>query len=181
MVVLLVLGSPPVDVTHHLFHPAAGSVTGDLNIVLYLVTVFAVGSLLASARERLPLHPLVAVGAVVLWILVWDTDWERTVAAVTLPYAALTLALRPPGALRVLTAPGDVSYGLYVYAFPVQQAAASLGASTPLAVTAAALPVTYALALASWRLVEAPALGLKRRLRSGGPGAGGRNFRARGA
>ena len=169
VLVLLVAGSPPVDVTGHLFHPQAGSVTGDLNIVVYLVTVFAAGSLRWSARDRVALRPLVAVLALGLWIALWKTEWERTAAAILLPYVVLTLAVRAPGPLQNLTAPGDVSYGLYVYAFPVQQAAASLGASTPLALTAAALPVTYALALASWRFVERPALGLKRRLRSGGP------------
>jgi peptidoglycan/LPS O-acetylase OafA/YrhL len=54
---------------------------------------------------------------------------------------------------------------LYLYAFPVQQAlVASLGAGLgPLPMFALAFPITYLLALGSWRLVERPALALKPR------------------
>ena len=38
-----------------------------------------------------------------------------------MPYAVLVLAYRAPLALNALARPGDVSYGVYVYAFPVQQ------------------------------------------------------------
>ena len=67
---------------------------------------------------------------------------------------------------------GDVSYGLYVLAFPVQQAivAAWGGGDVPSAgvLTLIALPITYVLAFASWRLVESPALRLKGRLAGSG-------------
>lgn len=58
---------------------------------------------------------------------------------------------------------GDVSYGLYIYAFPVQQSLVSLGAQqwgfTP-ALTAT-LAASLALALLSWHWVEKPALNFK--------------------
>ena len=72
----------------------------------------------------------------------------------------------------MLTRPGDVSYGLYLFAFPVQQLALELWPSgtPPVGVLfAVTLPVTYALALLSWRTVEAPALRLKDRLGVGRP------------
>jgi peptidoglycan/LPS O-acetylase OafA/YrhL len=58
-----------------------------------------------------------------------------------------------------------VSYGVYVYAFPVQQSLwaiwhPGLGPGVMFAVAA---PVTYLLALLSWRVIERPALRLKRR------------------
>ena len=61
---------------------------------------------------------------------------------------------------------GDISYGLYVYAFPVQQAvwascAAFLGFWAMAAVSAA---IATGLALLSWHVVEKPALAWKQRI-----------------
>jgi peptidoglycan/LPS O-acetylase OafA/YrhL len=59
----------------------------------------------------------------------------------------------------------DVSYGLYIYAFPVQQTTTwLLGPMTPTQNVAIALPVTLALAALSWRLVEKPGLDRRRAL-----------------
>lgn len=60
---------------------------------------------------------------------------------------------------------GDVSYGLYIYAFPVQQLLVALGAQHwgfgP--ALAAALVASFTLAALSWHLVEQPALVFKPR------------------
>ena len=75
-------------------------------------------------------------------------------------------AYEAPRRVRGLTRPGDVSYGVYLLAFPVGQTIlyfAGRDALGPLALLAIAFPVTYLLALLSWRLVEQPALSLKRR------------------
>ena len=57
----------------------------------------------------------------------------------------------------------DVSYGLYIYAFPVQQLLAMYGVTkygfTPYFVCA--LAITLALAAASWFTIEKPSLSLK--------------------
>lgn len=51
----------------------------------------------------------------------------------------------------------DISYGVYLYAFPIQQAAVHwLGLRDPVSLFFAALPVTLILAYGSWRLVELP-------------------------
>ena len=79
-------------------------------------------------------------------------------------YGVLVLAFRTPAELRRVTAPGDVSYGMYVYAFPVQQAVVHVWGPglSPAGLFLLAYPITYALALVSWRLIERPALDLKR-------------------
>jgi peptidoglycan/LPS O-acetylase OafA/YrhL len=58
---------------------------------------------------------------------------------------------------------GDFSYGLYIYAFPVQQSLAQLagGNIQPMLNLALALPITLILAALSWHVVEKPALRLK--------------------
>ena len=61
----------------------------------------------------------------------------------------------------------DLSYGTYLWAFPVQQAIVASGhASTPLALFAIATPIVLAIAVASWLCVERPALRLKDSMRS---------------
>jgi peptidoglycan/LPS O-acetylase OafA/YrhL len=62
---------------------------------------------------------------------------------------------------------GDFSYGVYLYAFPIQQLLVDhlSIASHPLVLTAIALPVTLVLAVGSWKFVEQPFLGLKIRSR----------------
>ena len=61
---------------------------------------------------------------------------------------------------------GDVSYGVYLYAFPIQQSVYALWPG--LSFSTSLLVVTMLTLIAgwlSWRLVEAPALRLKRYLR----------------
>ena len=59
----------------------------------------------------------------------------------------------------------DVSYGIYIYGFPVQQALVMAGLATwnPFLFGLVALIVTVPLAVASWVLIERPMLKLKRR------------------
>ncbi len=78
-------------------------------------------------------------------------------------YLALWLALTPR--LPVIPAArfGDLSYGLYIYGWPVEEAVIWClgGRALWWQVFAIALPVTASLAFLSWHLVERPALRLK--------------------
>jgi peptidoglycan/LPS O-acetylase OafA/YrhL len=116
-----------------------------------------------------PLRPWLAAAALATWVLgalvLADTaPVSNLLVALALPYLVIYVAYEAPRGLRRLTRPGDVSYGLYLLAFPVGQTILQLAgrdALGPLALLAIALPVTYGLALLSWRLVERPALSLK--------------------
>ncbi|WP_161993446.1 acyltransferase family protein [Muricoccus nepalensis] len=83
----------------------------------------------------------------------------------------LALATRPV-ALRF----GDLSYGTYIYGFPVQQAATMLlgAAASWWSNFLVSLPVVLALAWMSWHWVEAPALALRPWLERRLPPAPGR-------
>jgi peptidoglycan/LPS O-acetylase OafA/YrhL len=78
-------------------------------------------------------------------------------------YLALWLALNP--ALPIIPAArfGDLSYGLYIYGWPVEQAVIWTlgGRALWWQVFAIALPVTAAISFLSWHLIERPALRLK--------------------
>jgi peptidoglycan/LPS O-acetylase OafA/YrhL len=76
-------------------------------------------------------------------------------AVAALGYAALTLALRAPA----LPLGADLSYGLYIYGWPVAQTIVHLRPGlAPAELAALSLACTLPLAAASWHLVERPAL-----------------------
>lgn len=59
----------------------------------------------------------------------------------------------------------DYSYGIYIYAFPIQQIVAQVAPhASPMANSVISLALTLPFAAASWHLIEKPALGLKARL-----------------
>jgi peptidoglycan/LPS O-acetylase OafA/YrhL len=146
------------------------------NVLHWLVhfgIFYAVGALLFLYREYVPLSFAAAAVALVVWVASFDTGALTVVSQLTLPYVVLVLGYRGPAAVdRVMRRIGDISYGTYIYAFPVQQAIIHyhLGIG-PGWLIAATVPITYACAFLSWRLVERPALRLRRRLTSEPDGA----------
>jgi peptidoglycan/LPS O-acetylase OafA/YrhL len=59
------------------------------------------------------------------------------------------------------TQKADLSYGVYLYAFPIQQIVAAFGVRTPWIIFVTATPFAMLLATASWFLIEKPCLSLK--------------------
>ena len=134
---------------------------------LSVLAAFAVAAAAYDWRHRIVLSHPVAVVALVLCVLSgFGPDPVRvvvwTVAAV---YLAFWFAYALPPLGRALTRFGDTSYGLYIWAFPVQQTVIQVlgGDIHPWVVIGLATPVVWLLALASWRLVERPALRRKPR------------------
>jgi len=88
-------------------------------------------------------------------------------------YLALWLALNPYLPVIPATRFGDLSYGLYIYGWPVEEGViwALGGHALWWQVLAIALPATAAIAFLSWHLVESPALRLKPGTRRAVPSA----------
>jgi peptidoglycan/LPS O-acetylase OafA/YrhL len=105
---------------------------------------------------------LIALQTVVAWC--WP-DWALETGWLTIPYAVLTIGLaRTPYVARTARF-GDFSYGLYLYAFPVQQLVIDLWGVRGTAVNfLIVLAITSVFAVLSWHLVERPALALKDRI-----------------
>lgn len=125
-------------------------------------TMFAAGALVYRHRDHIPVRwPLVSLAAVVVVAAAWLPNY-RVVAALPVAYLVIVAGagLRHP----VFRLRNDISYGVYIYAFPVQQALAVFGlyALPPLAFGAATVIPTVLLATASWWLIEKPALRLRR-------------------
>jgi peptidoglycan/LPS O-acetylase OafA/YrhL len=139
---------------------------------------FFAGASLFVLRRVVPLDGIAAAAAGVGTVV--GLAVEPVLAAVPLAYLALWLGARLP--LREVARTTDLSYGMYIYAFPVQQLLVVLG-TTQLGVGAYVLLSvlgTVPFAVASWLLIEQPAMRARRWVGSapGGPRPpGGRHRR----
>ena len=128
---------------------------------------FALGALARLLLPRSVFKPLVAVAVVVLWIAVSPFTEALTypLAWIVISYAVLSTGFASTPVLRRAARFGDLSYGLYLWAFPVQQLVVLL--LGPLSLWPNLLIVviiTAALAYASWHLLEKRALAARFRL-----------------
>ncbi|HEY9105669.1 MAG TPA: acyltransferase [Roseateles sp.] len=81
---------------------------------------------------------------------------------VATPYLLFYLAYVPAGLVRRFNDVGDYSYGIYIYAFPVQQTIVHLDPQLSVAAsTAACVVVTLMLSMLSWHCIEKTALKFK--------------------
>lgn len=81
-----------------------------------------------------------------------------------MPYALFYLVYMPKGIIRKFNKLGDYSYGIYIYAFPVQQSTVLLMPNiSVLGMTCISGVITLLFAVTSWHLIEKPALALKSR------------------
>ncbi len=134
-----------------------------------LFAAFAIGAALFAVARWVPLRWSVGLAVTVAWAVATAVGGPNAVPIATawlLPYVVLLLAYRTSHVVRLPRRLGDYSYGLYIFAFPVQQAIVQWTApSSGWETFALAMPVAVVLAVASWHVVEAPALTLKQRIR----------------
>jgi peptidoglycan/LPS O-acetylase OafA/YrhL len=137
--------------------------SGDAWSIPYLVGVFFFGAWCFLHRMFLPasLWAAGAVALVAIAFLVSPLSSYALFGAVT--YLTLTVAYNPRLRVGWFLKLGDYSYGIYVFAFPVQQFLVwRFGISDPLILLVLAFPATLTLAIFSWHAVERPALAFKR-------------------
>lgn len=128
---------------------AVPGLPGRLGVFAPLFLAFALGMAAHGLRHLVPLSPRLTV----VLALAAPLGWPFAIAA--LGHLALVLAFRLPArALR-----SDLSFGTYIYGWPVAQTLAHLlpGLSAPV-LAAASLAAVLPFAWASWVAVERPAL-----------------------
>ncbi|WP_068544422.1 acyltransferase family protein [Thalassotalea crassostreae] len=81
----------------------------------------------------------------------------------SIPYLVLCAAYMPKGKILNYNNLGDLSYGTYIYAWPVQQALAiSFVGITPNQMSLLTILIVLFLSMFSWYFIERPSLNLKR-------------------
>lgn len=123
--------------------------------------MFIAGMLVYTHRQRIPVNRWLMLGAAAIILCSTLLPDYRIVSALPIAYLMISLGavLKNPR----LALKNDISYGVYIYAFPLQQLLAVAGLTVigiPLfAITSMAL--TIPIAAASWFFLEKPALRLK--------------------
>ncbi len=130
---------------------------------LGLFVYFATGSYAYIVRDRVPIRGWVAVLCAAALIGTLPTRAFAFIAIPAICYLTLFAAVRLP--IRGFDRRMDLSYGLYIYAFPVAQLLVMYGVAAHgiAAFGALTFAIAVGLAGASWFLIEKPSLALKHR------------------
>lgn len=131
-----------------------------------LFYMFASGAAFHALRERIRMEHWIAVSlaAALAAVVAFAPGRFFWIYPLVVGYLVLYAAYVPGGVLRQFNRAGDYSYGIYIYAFPAQQAlvAAFPAISVP-ELIAGASAATLIPAMLSWHLVEKRALRRKSR------------------
>lgn len=127
------------------------------------LAIFCVGAFFFLYKDRIPYNRNMAIGAVLLLLPLMFTVLAEAATAIFGGYILFWFALTvKTGALSRIGENTDLSYGLYLYAWPVQNLTISLYRDiSPYLLSAITIVVAGAIAYLSWTLVERPFLLLK--------------------
>lgn len=155
-----------VSMSAYLKSPDAGGFGHLANLGFYFVS----GSLLAAmdltqgdlSRRMLGVGAAIAVASMAAGSF-------GSFEFIVVPMVVIGFGLEATSGLtRTAVVLGDLSYGFYIYGFPVQQALVHYLQPTASGLMASSFVVTFALSYLSWHLVESRALQLKNRFRASG-------------
>ncbi len=141
------------------WEPASG-IAYRLDLLAHLAFPFGLGVLAYVWRDQLPTDGRIAAALWLLPLAAFGTGLLVLPAImVALGYSTIWFGFAVKGPLLAYNRIGDYSYGLYIYAFPLQQLLVHLAPGmSPLENILAALPITLVLAALSWFFIERRAL-----------------------
>ncbi|MEG3147256.1 acyltransferase [Sphingomonas sp. RT2P30] len=159
--VLVALGLAYGAMALGLWHPGANTA-----IAVRFLAIFHAGVAAWRYRGRITLSwPLLAVLTLAMLVVNVATQ-SALLLPVWLAYAVLFVSYYPPLVIERWCDGPDYSYGIYIYAYAVQQTLIwRFGPMPVLPHFLLAWGLTMPFAIVSWHLIEKPALGLKERLR----------------
>jgi peptidoglycan/LPS O-acetylase OafA/YrhL len=142
------------------------SLQHQIHFFLQLGTYFFSGVCLYIWRSKIPLNGIIAIFCLCILVLTIKNNIGPYCLQLILPYLVIYAAHIPVQILRNFGKYGDFSYGIYLYAFPIQQTVVS---HLPIPVDLTLyMSISYALtlfvAVLSWQFIESPALRVKDRL-----------------
>ncbi len=132
-------------------------------ITLRLFSMFFIGSTYYILKDKVLIsHKIFWIILIAIFCSTYDKDSFYLVYTLGIAYIVLYLAYVPSGKIREFNRLGDYSYGLYIYAFPVQQSVAALIPSVSvLKMFTLSFGITLLLSMLSWHFIEKKFLKLK--------------------
>jgi peptidoglycan/LPS O-acetylase OafA/YrhL len=132
--------------------------------LLTLSTFFMAGALLAAVKiENFIWGDQTCILAALLFIASLIFHFFEIARFITLPILVIGFGIRSTPVLNSIGEKlGDLSYGVYIYAFPVQQTLEYYFKFNYWQLMLSGIVISYLLAYASWHLIEVRALKLKK-------------------
>ncbi|MHC5746116.1 MAG: glycosyltransferase [Nostoc sp.] len=130
--------------------------------LLKLLIYFLAGCLYFLYKEKIVFNNMFFLLSIILIVVSFHHNYYNLVAPFALPYILFWLAFKLP--FISFDKYGDFSYGLYIYAFPVQQMLAFLGLHKRgfIVYFLVCILVAIILSILSYKFIEKPALKLKK-------------------
>jgi peptidoglycan/LPS O-acetylase OafA/YrhL len=149
------------SVSPHVLELTGRPVPTPVHHLSVLTPFFIAGAVLYLYGRHIPFHAGIAAVSAGALTFIMMTGIDSNLAALPLAYVCMWLGTVLP--LSHIGKRNDLSYGLYIYGFPVQQMLALLGgvAFGVAPYIAASILLTVPFAAASWFIVERPAQRLK--------------------
>ena len=133
------------------------AVVGDPYSIIRFLGIFCVGSLFYQFQNTIPYNSAIATTvSVALVFCLYNSIMAELAFAVLGGYLLFWFALHVKSTLlQTINGKDDISYGVYLYAWPVQNAIIFfLGIKSPWMLTLLTLPLVYIIGYASWRFIE---------------------------
>lgn len=134
-----------------------------ISTLAYLALPFAAGMSFYVWRDHILMSGWIGLGLAAISTLLHSTEFFIPAMSVTVAYLTFLAGFVRNNWLLRYNKFGDYSYGMYIYAFPIQQMAVWFGITVPWMNMAFAFPLALVFAVLSWHLVEKPALSLARK------------------
>ena len=139
--------------------PPSDGLATRIYTLIRLSFPFSLGVLVFVWREKFAFDLRIAAALWGVCVVLLDTIYTPFFFMVALVYTVAWFGFVPKGRMLEYNRLGDYSYGIYIYAFPLQQLMAHLFPEAgPFSNMALAIVPTVILAVLSWHLIEKRAL-----------------------
>ncbi len=131
---------------------------------LLFFTLFLAGACAWLWRDKIPIHPAWTVTALIVFLVTTQfPPWFLILGPLMASYIVLWVGFGSGVKIAAWCDKTDLSYGVYLFAYPIQQALVAASLHNPWILFAVATPISLAVALMSWTFVEKPFLQMKSR------------------
>ena len=145
-------------------HPAPILFLGmELHQVMLVAPYFWAGCLFYLYRDRIKLTLSATIIVFMIMLLLAPGDLRTVWSWFAIPYITLAFCTQSVRLFHIPSSVGDLSYGIYIYAFPIQQMIYFYWHTkySILQMTAITTGLTLICAFISWHIIENPSLRLK--------------------